>query len=79
MRQHQAVPEETEGSQRPALIQDKARQAEDSTATDYVVTEALSLAFSECSVERGDVPVKSLGVSSQELSHIFNGFQGKGI
>lgn len=47
--------------------------------TDYVVTEALPFTFSECSVERGDAPVKFLRVSSQKFSHIFDGFQGKGI
>lgn len=43
------------------------------------MTEALSFTFPECPLERGNVLVKSLRVSSQELSHIFDGFQGKGF
>lgn len=57
----------------------RARLAKQDTATDYVMTEALPFTLPECSLERGDVPVKSLRVSSQKLSHIFDGFQREGI
>lgn len=53
--------------------------AKQGSATDYVMTEALPFTLSERSLERGDVPVKSLRVSSQKFSHIFDGFQGKRI
>lgn len=53
--------------------------AKQGSATDYVMTEALPFTLSERSLERGDVPVKSLRMSSQKFSHIFDGFQGKRI
>lgn len=68
-----------EGSWCSELAWDKARLAKQDTATDYVMTEALSFTLSERSLERSDVPVKSLCMSSQKLSHVFDGFQGKGI
>lgn len=57
----------------------KTTLAKRGTATDYEMTEALPFTFPEGSLEGGDVPVKSVRMSSQKLPHIFNGFQGKGI
>lgn len=53
--------------------------AKQDRATDYVMTEVLPFTLPECSLERGNVLVKPLCVSSQKLSHIFDGFQEKGI
>ena len=63
----------------PGTLSQGMPMAKQDSATDYVMTEALSFTLSERSLERGDVPVKSLRVSSQKFSHIFNGFQGKRI